>query len=361
MILMIIIAGAGLVGLLALHEFGHFIVAKKFGVKVEEFGIGLPPRLFGKKIGETIYSINLIPLGAFVKLYGEEAGGKDDPRSFSEKPVWQRSLIILAGVISFWIISAILLSFIFAIGVPVAVNDADEGLINPRVQILAVGKDVPAEAAGIQIGDIIKKMESGSGEIKVDKVIQVQEFTKISEGEEIILTIKRGKETFEVSLVPRVDYPENEGAMGVALARTMIKKYPWHKAILEGVIETGRITVAAVQGWKEIISSLAGGEGMPAGAEVVGPVGIFRIFIQMETLGAVYFLRFLAIVSIFLALFNILPIPALDGGRFLFLIIEGIRGKPISPSFEGKVTTVCFLFLIVLIILVTIKDLINLF
>jgi len=231
MILMLLIAFFSLVSLLALHELGHFILAKKFGVKVEEFGIGLPPRIIGKKIGETIYSINLLPLGAFVKLYGEEAGGKKGSRSFSQKPIWQRSLIILGGVFSFWIISAILLSIIYGIGAPSVIkDDVKEDLINPRVQIVVIAKNSPAESAGLKIGDIIKKMEVEEEEMLIDKTIQVQEFSNLYKGEEIILTIERGKEVFDANLIPRVNHPEQEGAMGVTVVRIITRYYPWYEA-----------------------------------------------------------------------------------------------------------------------------------
>src|SRR4030042_6402817 len=138
MIFTIIIVFISFVILVILHEFGHFILAKIFGVKVEEFGLGYPPRLLGKKFGETIYSINLLPLGGFVKIYGQEER-IDNPRSFTTKPFWQRALIILGGIISFWVVSAILLSIVMAIGAPTAIEDEENGgMVNPKVQIIAI-------------------------------------------------------------------------------------------------------------------------------------------------------------------------------------------------------------------------------
>ena len=361
MILTIIIVFISIIGLLAFHEFGHFIFAKKFGVKVEEFGFGIPPRIWGKKIGETIYSINLIPIGAFVRILGEEEKN-DDPRSFTKKPIWQRILIILGGVLSFWIIAVILLSIIAAMGAPKVVEDTDNSnLLNPKVQILAVVKNSPAEKAGIRMGDFIEKMKSPEQEITIEKLKQVQDLANLNKGKEITITLERGKEFLEVSLVPRISYPEGEGAMGVSLARVAIKKYPWYQAPIEGINETKDLTIAAIDGWVQIFSSLMAKKGLPAGAEFIGPVGLFQLFFQMEQLGIIYFLRFVAIVSIFLALFNILPIPALDGGKMLFLIIEAIRKKPIKPELEQKITAAFFILLIGIMILVTIKDVIKLF
>lgn len=361
MFLTILIAFFSLMGLVTLHELGHFIVAKKFGVKVEEFGIGYPPRLFGKKIGETLYSLNLLPFGAFVKIYGHEKR-INHPRSFSTKPFWQRALIILGGVISFWIVSVILLSVVMGIGAPTAIEDEENhSLINPRVQITAIAPGSPAEIAELEIGDTIIGLKFKDEHLKIDKVGQVQEFTQSHRGEEVILTVKRGREVFDTSLIPRSSPPKGERPMGVALLRTALKSYPWYQAPVKGIIATGNLTLLAVKGWGMVIASLFQGKGMPPGVEVGGPVRIFELFIDARSLGISYFLQFVAIISVFLALFNALPIPALDGGWFLFLVVEKIRGKPVSQKIELGVSTAFFFLLIALMILVTIKDITGLF
>jgi len=352
MILTILIIFFSLIGLIVLHEFGHFILAKLFGVKVEEFGIFLPPRLIGKKIGETIYSLNLLPFGAFVKLYGEE-GGIQDIRSFSGKPIWQRALIIVGGVVTFWIISIILLSIVMGLGVSVAVSDEENGtLVDPKVQVLAVAPDSPAEIAGIKIGDTLKQF---------NKVREVQEFTKEYAGQEVTLTIGRGKEAFEVNLVPRPDASEEEGAMGVVLARTAIKSYPWYQAPIKGVEATIGSTGIIITTLAEALGGLLVGKGLPPGVQFVGPIGIGSLMIQFAGLGINYYLHFVAVISIYLAIFNILPIPALDGGKLIFLGIEAVKRKPVSPKIEQKITAVFFTLLIVLIVWVTINDIMRLF
>jgi len=155
----ILIAFVSLIGLIVLHEFGHFILAKRFGVKVEEFGIGYPPRIWGKKFGETVYSLNLLPFGAFVKLPGE-IERIDDSRSFSRQPVSKRALIAFGGVLSFWIIAAILFSIVFGIGTPVAIGDeANSNLVDPRVQIAIITPNSPAYIAGLKPGDTIKQIK----------------------------------------------------------------------------------------------------------------------------------------------------------------------------------------------------------
>ncbi|MFC1629787.1 RIP metalloprotease [Patescibacteria group bacterium] len=344
-----------LVVLLIIHELGHFVLAKKFGVKVEEFGLGYPPRLFGKKIGETLYSLNLLPFGAFVKIYGEEERS-DDSRSFNTKPIWQRALIISGGVMSFWIASAIILSFVMMLGAPVAIDDEEiHNLKDPKVQIISVSSDSPAGIAEIRAGDVIKQIIINDQELTINKVKEVQEITDSHKGEEIILTIERGPEVFDVTLVPRISPPAGEGAMGIGLTRTATKFYPWYKAPVEGILETFNLTLAITKGLAGMAGSIISGKGMPSGVQIAGPIGIFGLFTQMAQLGFSYFLRFIAVISIYLAVFNILPIPALDGGKLLFLLIEKIKGSPVNEKLEQSIHLSFFVLLILLMVFVTIK------
>ena len=361
MILTIIIAFISLIGLVILHELGHFLLAKKFGIKVDEFGIGYPPRLLGKKIGETIYSLNLLPFGAFVKIYGQEQK-IDDPGSFSSKLFYQKALVILGGVAVFWIVSAILLSIVMGLGVPSLIEDGDEGFLrDPKVQIIAVNPDSPASESGLKIGDSIASVRCRISDTKIDKVKQVQEAIESCKGEDAILGIKRGEEAFDVYLIPRVSYPEGQGPLGVALARTALKSYPWYRAPIEGIKATGNLTMAIIKGWGLVFKSLFQGKGVPAGVEIGGPIRIFELFIDMSALGISYFLQFIALISISLALINILPLPALDGGWLAFLIIEKLRGKPLNNEIVGKISATFFVLLVALMIWITIKDIIRIF
>lgn len=357
MVLIIIIAFISLVILIILHEFGHFILAKKFGVKVEEFGLGYPPRLFGKKIGETLYSLNLLPFGGFVKIFGQEKR-IDKPRSFTIKPSYQKALIILGGVVSFWVVAAILLSVVMGIGAPTVVEDEEtQGLVDPKIQITAIASNSPAEEAGLKLGDTIMSISGAD----INKVKEVQGFTQAHKGEEIILTIQRGKEVFDVSLIPRAFPPENEGPMGVALARTALKSYPWHQAPIKGIVATCNLTLMIIKTWGITIMNLFQGKGVPAGVEVRGIVGIFGLFIQVGAMGVSYFLQFIAMISVSLALINILPIPALDGGWLLFLVIEKLKGRPLNQKIVQNISLVSFFLLVALMIWVTIKDIAQLF
>lgn len=359
MVLIIIIAFFSLIGLIVLHEFGHFILAKRFGVRVDEFGIGFPPRLIGKKIGETIYSLNLLPLGAFVKLAGE-TGEDEDERSFSSQSVGKRALIAFGGVASFWLVSIILLTVVMILGTPTAVTDEEnEGLINPKVQIIMISPGSPAEKAGLKAGDAVKQLTVGGQKLEVNKVKEMQEFIDNHRGEEITATIERGKAVFDISLAPRLSPPEGEGAMGVALLRTAIKSYSWWEAPWQAISTTGSLTVSVILGWIQALKNVF--SGLPSGAQMMGPVGIFSLFAQVSQLGAVYFLQFIAIISVHLALFNLIPIPAVDGGKLLFLGIEAVGRKPVPARMEKGMTTFFFGLLIAVMIWVTIKDISRLF
>lgn len=355
----IIIAFFSLIGLMVLHEFGHFFVAKKYGVKVEEFGIGYPPRIFAKKIGETVYSLNLLPFGAFVRLPGE-IGKTSEPNSFSNQPIRKRALIILGGVISFWIIAAVIFSIVFNLGAPVAVSDSDNSnLINPKVQIIAVAKDSPAEAAGLKVGDTIKELSFLNDLLVPDKTKQVQDFTSLYLGKEIKLKIERGDQVLGTTLVPRTSPPKGEGAMGIALARVGIVKYPWHLTPWQGIVATSNLTVGIINGYFNAIKNVFVGQ--PSGVQMTGPIGVFHMLSQAQEMGINYFLNFLAMISVYLAVFNLMPIPAVDGGKLLFLAIEAVRKKPVPEKIEANITAAFFMLLIVLMIFVTINDISRIF
>ena len=294
-ILTLVVAFLSLIVLMAIHEFGHFIIAKKFGVRVDEFGIGYPPRLFGKKIGETIYSVNLLPLGAFVRIYGEE-GGVDDYRSFMGLKIWKRVLIVIGGVAAFWIAAIIIFSVVFGIGADLPVKDEDvQGFTNVRVSVVGVSGNSPAEEAGLKKGDIILNAENQDSSVKISKIKDFQEFTKENAGKEIILTIKRQENIFDVFLTPRVSPPEGQGAVGIALERmaTLIEKYPWYQAPLQGIIYTWETTAGALKGLYIVLADLVFFKGAPEGAQFAGPLGITVFLANAATYGPGFFLYFI--------------------------------------------------------------------
>lgn len=356
-ILILVIAFLSLIALMIIHEFGHFIIAKKFGVRVDEFGIGYPPRMFGKKIGETIYSINWIPLGAFVRIHGEE-GGVDDYRSFTKLKIWQRVLIVIGGVAAFWMVAIIIFSVVFALGTDLPVGDQDiQGLTNSQIRVITVAQDSPASQAGLKTGDILLQIKFGPKIVDLNKVKDFQDFTKEYVGEQVGLKIKRGSEILEVGLTPRANPPAGQGAVGVALERmaTLIQKSSWYMAPIQGLTYTWQTTVNALVGLYSVFSNLFAGRGAPQGAEFAGPLGITVFLANAASYGVGFFLYFIGMISVFIAIFNLFPIPALDGGKLIFLLIEKIKGKPISARVEQGVTMSFFAILIVLSLFITIR------
>ncbi|MBL7155221.1 MAG: RIP metalloprotease RseP [Candidatus Portnoybacteria bacterium] len=350
--------------LIFVHEFGHFILAKRAGIRVEEFGFGFPPRIFGIRKGETLYSLNLLPIGGFVKIYGEDGKTasptkKDKARAFYSKPISTRAGILVAGVTMNLVLAAFLLSIGYWLGLPAVVDDQTTDLIGSRVQITQVAFDSPAEKAEIKMGDIIKQLTINNKQLTINTVGEMQEFVEAHQGEEIIVVIQRGDEVLEKTLVPRVSPPENEGPLGVALARTAIVSYPWYRALIMGITSTVNLTwfiIVALGGllWQLLMTG-------KLAIEIAGPVGIFNLTGQAAQLGFIYILQLTALISINLAIINILPFPALDGGRLLFLFIEKIKGSPVSQKIEKIAHTAGFVILILLMVAVTWRDVVRLF
>ncbi|MDP3093435.1 MAG: M50 family metallopeptidase [bacterium] len=356
MFITIFISFISLIILVSLHELGHFLTARKFGVRVEEFGFGYPPRIFGKKIGETVYSLNLLPFGAFVRISEQD---RTDPSSFSAKPLWQRALIIFNGAAFFWLVAAVLFSIVFMIGAPTAIGDSETGVPETKVQITSVSAGSPASQAGLKAGDIILGLKSESAEITVNKVKEVQEFIDAARGKNIVLSLKRGGKVFEAEAIPRESPPSGQGALGIGLARTGLKSYPVFSSVFEGIKATFRVTELVIVTYAKSLGQVF--RRLPTGLQLVGPIGIVGLLSQGVSMGASYFLQMIGFLSINVAVINLLPIPAFDGGKLFFLGIEAIRKKPVSQKLEEKITFVFFSLLIILMVFVSIKDIRNIF
>lgn len=349
--------------LILVHEWGHFYSARKLGVKVEEFGIGFsghefgfrfPPKLATYVKNGVKYTINPLPFGGFVKIFGEHGEDANRPESFASRRVWQRALIIGAGVIMNFVLAWALFSGGAVLGVP----ELGESTGGP-VSIVGVLPDSPAEKAGLKFGDSIVELRASDMAIRVEAEKDVRDFIQAYRGEEITLFIKRGENVVEIKAVPRAEVPEGEGPLGVALGYLTLRRAPWYLAPVEGARMLGRSTVAVLKGFGGLIRDiLATGK---TSAEVSGPVGIFFFADDTRTLGIAYFLQFVGILSVNLAILNVLPIPALDGGRLFFLLLEKIKGAKINPQTENIVHGIGFLVLIVLMALITYKDIARLF
>jgi regulator of sigma E protease len=343
------------------HEFGHFIVAKKSGMRVDEFGFGFPPRLFKFKKGDTTYSFNLIPIGGFVKIYGEDGedgcgasegrATSEDPRSFSSKSHGIRAAVIGAGVFFNLLLAWFLLSLGFLTGLPTSIASAPANteIKDIKIIIVAISPNSPAAQAGLKPGDEI---------IGFAKIEDAQKFINENKGKEIELKYKRGGEISSAKLIPRINPPEGQGAIGIAMDEAGIVKLPFYKAIWQGLKMTYHLTIAiAVAIFSFIVAAVKGLAGFES---VMGPVGIVAATGVVAKLGFAYFLSFIALLSINLAVINIIPFPALDGGRLFFLLIEKIKGSAINPRFSSIVHTVGLAILLILMIAITYKDILKL-
>lgn len=353
-IIFIIVLGV----LVFVHEAGHFFMAKKSGMKVEEFGFGFPPRIWGVKKGETTYSMNWIPFGGFVKILGED-GADTSPRSFNSKGTLTRSLVIIAGVVMNVVLAMVLLAIVNTSGLRVGLVDDSIDARDIQVQILQVAKDGPASQADIRLLDSIVALKSGSDELEVNRIDDIQKFINEHRGSEVTFTIQRGNQLLEKTVEARIDPPPGEGSTGITLVKTGLVSYPWYESIWRGVYDGGRLTYATAFGYGTIIKNLiVDGD---AGVEISGPIGIAVLTGQASQSGINYLLQFVALISINLAIINIIPFPALDGGRLLFIIIERIKGSPVNKKIEGMVNAAGFALLIILMLYITTKDVLKFF
>jgi len=390
--------------LVLVHEFGHFLVAKKLKIKVEEFGFGLPPRALSIKRGETVYSINWLPIGGFVKLFGEDEAGsgkislkkkkeeqsKDTvsgkvlemreeeiivssegtfieekvelieeigvkkkkenelSRAFFARPPWQRAAVSIAGVVMNFLLAVVIISYLFsAVGVPV---------LGDKVVISNVNKNSPAATAGIRNGDVVISVDK----TKITDPNQLISITKKHLGEKISLEINRKGKNQAIEVTPRKTFPSSEGPMGVTISQDVkVVKYPWYQSPFLGTKEALYESWMIVSGIAMVLYQLIFFGVSPQG--VAGPVGIAELTGQFVQIGPYAVLSFVALLSLNLAILNILPFPALDGGRLFFIVIEVVFRKKVNQKFEGYAHAIGMAILLSLIALITIHDLVRLF
>ncbi len=351
------------------HELGHFWTARKFGVKTDEFGFGLPPRICGwKKINgkrkffwgnedveksnseDTVYSLNWIPLGGFVKIKGENGEDKQDQDSFVSKKIWQRLVIISAGVVMNVFLTFVCLTGAYLVGAPTPV---DENTATPEsftVQIMEVKESSPAKEAGLQPGDTILRLDGQP----FTKMTEIQSYLAGLGKSSVEIEVSRFGEEKKFTVMPEYSEELGRSIIGIGMISAGIVKYPWYQAVWLGFKGTGYLFVEIISGFAGIIKNLVADK--PIGVDVAGPIGIASLTGQVAKMGFVYLLQFMALLSMNLAIINFLPLPALDGGRALFLIVEKIRGKAINEKVERVVHGAGFFLLMMLFVVVTSRD-----
>lgn len=360
MILTIILFLALLSLLVLVHEWGHFAAARRAGMVVEEFGIGFPPKIFSwtDKKG-TVWSLNAFPIGGFVRIQGENGEDRNAPGSFATKSFFARLAVVLGGVF----MNVVLAMFLFSIGYLVGLPGIIEGEVDPQakisnqqVAIVQVLADSPAEQAGLMNGDVLVSID---GQTFTDGPTAREALVPESPDEPLDIVVERNGEEVAVQVLPSyIEEIDREG-VGVALVTTGTIRYPWYLAPVKGVITGAGMTVQVVVAFGQLIGGLFTPDSNVA-AQLSGPVGIAVLTGQVAKLGLAHLVQFAAMLSINLAVLNVLPFPALDGGRLIFLLLEAIRRRPVSQRIEQAVHAGGFLLLILLVIVVTFKDIVNL-
>lgn len=345
------------------HELGHFAVAKFFGIRVDEFGMGFPPRavkLF--KRGETEYTLNWIPFGGFVKIHGEDSVDANDPdfsRSMVAKKWWQQILVLVAGVTMNVLLAWVIFSGSFMVGAPTLASQTDhpELLKNPILTVLQVAPESPAEIAGIKPGDGIVKVATPESILSNASPEKFTQFIQTSKpNEPIIISIERGGEKLDIAVTPITGITPDHQAIGVAIDTVGISSGVGFFASLgQGAKTTYFSTMGTFKAFGQLIS------GEISLGNISGPVGLTQMVGDAQKIGFAYLAMLTAIISINLAVINILPFPALDGGRILFVLIEKIIRRPLSQKFVQWTNGIGFALLILLMIVITVKDVIKLF
>lgn len=338
------------------HELGHFYAARWLKIKVEEFGFGFPPKIWSKTKNGITYTINALPFGGFVKIYGEHGEGENDTKSFISRPVWQRFTVLAAGVFMNLVLAWFLFSLGSIIGVPQIDDQAPQSI---PITIISILPHTPAESSGLKFGDKILELRGRDLTFHPENEKDIIDFISAYRGEEVTLKIQRGSETKEIKAVPRGNYPEGEGPLGIALARLIVTRTAWYKAPWEGFKTLLNGITVTVEGLGYLLKELFIKHN--TSVPVSGPVGIFMLIGDTSSLGIAYLLQFVGMLSINLAILNFLPIPALDGGRILFLLIEKARRKKFNPDWENFAHAAGFILLLIIMVLVTYKDIVKVF
>lgn len=322
------------------HEFGHFALAKLTGIRVEEFSLGMGPQIIGRQKGETLYSIRALPLGGYCKLTGENFEENEDvpiEKRFDQKPLWARMAVIVSGSLMNFLLAAVIFALIFSvIGIP-------QDYTNKIGEVLPGSA---AEAAGLKAGDIITSIN----DIPVENWTELTTVIHNRPNEQLFLGVRRETQTFTIAVIPQFDQNREIGMIGIAPREAIWQRINIFDGIAKGFTETFRLTGAMIEQLILLVTGKVSAEG------VAGPVGIIQLIGQSARYGLVYVANLTAVISVNLGLINLLPIPALDGGRFFFLLVEGILRRKVNPEKENLIHFLGFALLMALMIFITYKD-----
>lgn len=351
--------------LVIVHEFGHFIVAKLTKMRVDEFAFGFPPRIFAKKYGETTYAVNALPLGGYVSIWGENGSEEDKkstgathhPRAFGNRPWWAQLLVLIAGVT----MNMLLALFIFiGISYGKVTVGADDPQFGSRIKessliVAEVSKESPAYKAGVVPGSTILSMTSSNQKAQLTTATSLVSFIATHQNSPFLITYKTpdGQEKSTTVAAVYGIVPDKK-ALGISIEQVGVVKTTLLEAITMGYGKTITITSLTISGLTGVVSSLFQGEEVLS--SLSGPVGIAKIVGETSEYGASAILTLVAVLSINLAIFNILPLPALDGGRIVVVIIESIFRKKIPYKYYAWVNVTGFLALMLLLVVVTFND-----
>ncbi len=352
--------------LIFVHELGHFIAAKRSGIKVTEFGFGFPPKVWGRMKGETLYSLNAIPFGGFVRIFGEDPNdeslnGPEKNRSITAKSKWIQAWVLVAGVFFNIVFAWMLIAGGYMIGLPTSVSHGGSGIVeNASLTIIAVSPNTPAEKAGLRVGDTVVGVTS-EGKFSLDEIHPdtVSNFIEAHGRKGVQFAINRKGGSEEITVVAEEGVIPNKVAIGIQMDEIGTLTLPPHLALLEASRDTVRLFVGTAVGLVSFLGSALIGAG--DFSQVTGPVGIAGMVGEVSKLGFVYLMSFTALISVNLAVINLFPFPALDGGRLLLLFIESIIRKPIPARVSNTINGVGFLLLLILMAVVTFNDILKLF
>lgn len=349
--------------LVFVHEFGHFSAARFFKVWVQKFAFGFPPKIFSRKMGETEYTVNLIPFGGYVLMYGEEGGHEKDARSFTSKKTWQKVIILAAGVFMNLVLAWVIFTAFYLFGGKSIITGMDNFkhvTNNEHVYVTAVKAESPAEQAGIKSGTMIVSVDGQIVHNNVSVANGVYEATKNDPKKPVIICFTTGGKTYTKSIVTEQETISGQKiqAIGITMEERGTTKSVWYLAPWYGLLTTGRIMWLTIVGlWGLIVTIFTK---FQVGNAVGGPVAIYSYSGIFARMGFWALAQFIAILSISLALINILPFPALDGGHIAILIIESIRGKRIKDATKQTINNVGFGLLLLLMVGLVFRDLANL-